>query len=132
MCVRVLCRWCVLFYESGGLYVAPGETPLFVDVVWGVDSRGSACRFFSWGSCESTQRCSRAGESRLKTIQGGEAGMLVPLEAYPISGQSECLKSDGYVRMGYRLESSRRPDDKFPCCKGLELYGGNYLDEAPS
>lgn len=98
----------------------------------GIDSRGSACFSFGWGSCESTQRCSRAGESRLKTIQGGEAGVLVLFEAYPISGQSECLKSDGYFRMGYRLESSRRPDDKFPCCKSLELYGGNYLDEAPS
>lgn len=45
--------------------------------------------------------------------------MLIRFEMYPITGQSDVLKRNGYLKIGIVRGKQGRYDDRVPCCKIL-------------
>lgn len=94
--------------------------------VLGIDSTGSTCLLLRVDAELLLNR-----RVAPQAIQGGEAGVLIRVELYLATGQSEVSQGGWLFQEMYRLETKARFDDKFPCCRSL-LYRRNYLDEAPS
>lgn len=97
LCV-VLWRVCVVYAMRG--LVGDGCMSWTCTRLLGLDSMGLTCFLFGWVSYESTQSCSRAGESRLKLSQVARRGCSSGSKSILSQDSPKYLERDSYFKMG--------------------------------